>query len=462
VLEGPSGVGKTTALRKAIEQLAGEGQRRDFAERVTVLSARSREDVARLRNIARWHEGTVAIDDVHRLDKKLFSELVDYLKLLADSDERSKKLVLIGIPRAGQALVDLSFDVATRVGVFRLGRVTDDLILQMIERGEQAMNISFDRRSDIVLAAAGSLNIAQFLCSYACTGAKVLETVPRTVMVRCDIESVVPRVMETLARKFAEPVRKFAALGGARDMTALRLLEMLANSEDGFLSLPRLKEERPELAPGIDRFLDGKWMQKLFREAPDVDKCLFFDASAMALVVEDPQLAFYLSRTHFGNIARSAGKGAMVAQRRVLVSYSRYDHAWVERLRGCLRAQGKGEDLDVREEQIRAGVQWRQEIKEHIETATAVVLLISDDYLSSNEIIEDDLAILLSRAAARGAAIVPILVSPCRYAATPLGQFVALNPKGPVSALSPAEQEQLFSAAADVALERQDRAGQKR
>src|SRR5437879_4103120 len=106
----------------------------------------------------------VIIDDFHRLDLQLQRELIDYLKYLADTEPLSKKLVIVGISQTGQALVDTSFDVATRIDVFKLGLVSDELLLHMVEKGENALNIKFDRKAEIVLAASGSLNIAQFLC----------------------------------------------------------------------------------------------------------------------------------------------------------------------------------------------------------------------------------------------------------------------------------------------------------
>ncbi|MHC5723945.1 MAG: TIR domain-containing protein, partial [Nostoc sp.] len=120
VIEGPSGIGKTTALRKALEEVYPE----DKGLQVRTLSARKPQDLSNIGTIHQWHNGIAIIDDFHRLAARLQDKLVDYLKYLADN-ELPKKLVIVGIPSTGKRLVNLSFDVATRVKLFKLGRVAD-------------------------------------------------------------------------------------------------------------------------------------------------------------------------------------------------------------------------------------------------------------------------------------------------------------------------------------------------
>jgi thymidylate kinase len=166
VIEGPSGVGKTTAVEKAVEDLKGTGlpiQR--------ILSARNPADIDALQKLREWHNGTAIVDDFHRLDLSLQQALVDYLKELADKASKTKKIAIVGIPRTGQALANISYDIATRLDVFTLGKVKDELILHMIEKGEKALNIEFDRKAEIALAANGSLNLAQFICFNLCARA---------------------------------------------------------------------------------------------------------------------------------------------------------------------------------------------------------------------------------------------------------------------------------------------------
>src|SRR5258708_29265334 len=198
VIEGPSGIGKTTAVERAIEALSSRQHGTSTESIMQILSARNPEHRSKLQTLRQWHLGTVIIDDFHRLDPQLQGELIDYLKYLADTERASKKLVIVGIPQTGQTLVDTSFDVATRIDVFKLGLVNDELLLRMIEKGEEALNIKFDRKSEIFLAAGGSLNIAQFLCFNICYREKLIETQKKPQPVSRDIDAAVVDVLTSL------------------------------------------------------------------------------------------------------------------------------------------------------------------------------------------------------------------------------------------------------------------------
>jgi ATPase family associated with various cellular activities (AAA) len=98
VVEGPSGIGKTTAVEKVLSELA-------LGTSVTKLTARNQQDVeyiADLRSLG--SVGTVIIDDFHKLDDHVKALVADYLKTLADEENPSVKLVIIGINRAGDRL----------------------------------------------------------------------------------------------------------------------------------------------------------------------------------------------------------------------------------------------------------------------------------------------------------------------------------------------------------------------
>jgi TIR domain/ATPase family associated with various cellular activities (AAA) len=462
VIEGPSGVGKTTAVEKAIESLAKVEKTimRFRKHRVTQknrqwLSARNPDDRRRLQTLRKWHKDIVIIDDFHRLDLGLRQDLVDYLKYLADTSSKSQKLVILGIPRTGQTLVDTSFDISTRIDVFRFGYVPDELIFQMIEKGESALNILFDRKTEIVLAANGSLNIAQFLCFNLCQIARIGETSHQLQMVSSDLDRAQSLVTKDLSRKFSEPIRRFASMGGPRDSTSMQLLEALVTSEDGFLSLPHLKRRKPSLAYQLGRFLTENWMDQLYHECLECEQYFFFDRSIEALVIDDPQLAFYLKQLRFSRLAKEAGKVAMLVQRKVFISYSHKDARWLERLRIHLKPVERDGIVDLWDDtKIAVGIQWKEAILEALETSKVAVLIISADFLASDFIAEHELPTLLAQAESGGTAILPIIVSPCLFRKTALNAFQAVNsPDKPLSTLPVPEREQVFVNVAEAIMQ---------
>jgi hypothetical protein len=104
VIEGPSGIGKTSAAAKAIDRLAA-----DLGTDTLTLSARRKDDrelIAELPTIG--DAGVVVIDDFHRLDAALRVEIADHLKVLADEEREDTKIVIIGINRAGESLLSVA------------------------------------------------------------------------------------------------------------------------------------------------------------------------------------------------------------------------------------------------------------------------------------------------------------------------------------------------------------------
>jgi hypothetical protein len=305
VIEGPSGIGKTTALRKALEEVNLE----NTGVAVKTYSARNPQDLSTIEAIRQWHRrGLVVVDDFHRLDDAIQDNLVDYLKYLADN-ELPKKIVIIGIPNTGKRLVKLAADVAMRVRFFKLGRVSDEIILKMIRQGELALNIVFDRKTEIARSASGSLNIAQFLCYHLAAREGIFETQRSTEFIDSRIEIAISEVINNeLALKFEDTARCFASLDSYKEITCIELLKNLAQSRDGFLSLRHIQDHRPEFAQGIDRFIEEEYITTLYRECPESESYLLYDHRLCALIADDPQFTFYLANVSVERLRALAGK----------------------------------------------------------------------------------------------------------------------------------------------------------
>jgi hypothetical protein len=450
VIEGPSGVGKTTSVQKVVEDLTTGGLNSHLMI-ASILSARNPSDYEQLKTIRSWHKNTVIIDDFHKIDIELRQEIVDYLKELADLTSTTKKLAIIGIPRTGQALVDVSFDLATRIDVFTMGKAKDESIREMIEKGEEVLNSKFDRKSEIVIAANGSLNIAQFLCFNLCASAGIHETQERTQFIKCDIDAAIKAVTADLERKFGWTIRQFIALGGPADLTSLRLLEELSLTESGSLSLSKLKSTKPHLTQGIERFITEKWMENLHTLSPDAENYLSFDSVRQALEIDDPQLSFYLKRVRFTSLAREAGKIPLLAKRKVFIGYSHSDAKLLHRLRAHLALIEHEGAIDLWDDtRIAVQPQWR----DTLETARVVILLISASFLAADFIVDGELPAILVRTRASGITIIPIILSPSLFTYTPLSAFQSINPPDrPISDMEFAEQERMFAKVAQTIIE---------
>src|SRR5262245_58562499 len=98
---------------------------------------------------------------------------------------------------------------------------------------------------------------------------------------------------------------------------------------------------------------------------------------------------------------------------KVVVSYSHTDSKWLKRVQihfKDLTRRGLVELWD--DTKIRAGDQWREEIRDALASAKVVVLLISADFIASDFIAKDELPPLLAAAKNDGIRILSLILSP--------------------------------------------------
>ncbi len=136
MIEGPSGIGKSTAVLTTLRSLGLEGQ-------IPILSSRDPSDLEIISELPNWTDfGTVVIDDFHRLPVDEQNRLADLLKILADTDSRTSKLVVIGINQAGVNLINFAPDLTNRIDRIRFESEPDSKIRELITKGEEALNVS--------------------------------------------------------------------------------------------------------------------------------------------------------------------------------------------------------------------------------------------------------------------------------------------------------------------------------
>ena len=137
----------------------------------------------------------------------------------------------------------------------------------------------------------------------------------------------------------------------------------------------------------------------------------------------------------------------------VFLSYARADQEennWKERLAVQLQAIARFRDFRVWDDgRIAAGADWKQEIRNALDSSRVAVLLIGPNFLTSDFIQEQELPVLLRDANAAGVRILPLITDFCPYRHSPLGRFQSVNdPKQPLESLSRSEQNKIL---ADVA-----------
>lgn len=306
IIEGPSGIGKTSCVKKALEEA-------ELSDSCLFLSARKPGDVEFIRSLSLMSAiGVVVIDDFHRLPTAAKQQLTDFVKTLADEEDQLSKVILIGINRAGQTLVEYAPDVLHRVEVVRVGRTNVERIRQMIERGERALNCSFAIAEEISEEAEGSFAMAQVLCHEACLQGRVLETCSGSTakMVSASLPSIREAVIAELAPRFFPLARDFATGNKLRRegrAPYLHLLRWLSQTPEGALDTKEAIASSPKLKGSVTQVIDKGHLNTLLESNQHIGELIHFEAKTDLLTTEDPKLLYFIRHLIWSKFSRQVG-----------------------------------------------------------------------------------------------------------------------------------------------------------
>ncbi len=305
VLEGPSGIGKTTTVTRIIDEL-GKG------DDILSLSARTADDLEMIDALPELGNiGTVIVDDFHRLSDDQKKKLSDYMKILADSGDEKSRLILIGINKAGDQLIKFAHDLGMRMDIFRMEANPQEKIEELISKGEDALNVSILHKAEIAERAQGSFHIAQVLCHNLCLEAGITETQERNTEISQSVDVVIGRVMEDLTRQFMEPAVAFAQGSKIRRegrAPYLHILKWLSESNEWSLDLGEALRAHPDHKSSIGQVLDKGHLETLIRDKDDILGSHFhYEPNTRVLSVEDPKFIFFLRNLVWRNFSRNVG-----------------------------------------------------------------------------------------------------------------------------------------------------------
>lgn len=307
VIEGPSGIGKSTIIAKVIEELG-------LNDSVAQLSARSPADLEYIDALPEMGGiGTVIVDDFHRLPEETKSRLSDFMKILADNADRNSKLILIGINHAGGQLVKFAHDLGLRLDIFKLESNPVEILERVVQLGQEALNIDIPQKSDVAELAQGSFQLVQILCHKLCTLDGVTESKADTHVVKTSINTALEDVITNLSIQFKDTTVTFARGSKLRPegrAPYLHILRWLSEAEDWSLDLNEAMANYPEMKPSISQVIEKGHLDALINdnEKSDILKQYFyFEKSTNILSAEDPKLVFYLKNIIWRVFTRQVG-----------------------------------------------------------------------------------------------------------------------------------------------------------
>lgn len=380
VIEGPSGIGKTTSVIKSIID-AG------LSEQVLSLSARKNDDIEFIHELPKQLPlGTVVIDDFHRLDNNSKKELADLMKTLADEGASHSKIIVLGIPNAGQSLISFGKDLANRIEIIKFEANPEHKINELLEKGERALNVTLNIKDEIVSAAQGSFYIAQMLAYHTCLRSNVLKTDLIGATTSESYESIKTNVMASLARSFHDTSIAFSRgtkLRREGRAPYLHLLYWLSQSESWSINVDREADRHPEQRGSVSQVVSKGFLMDLIGSSDDIQRVLHFESTSNTLVAQDPQFVFYIRNLSWPQFVEEVGFLSMEFPSRYdfALSFAGSNRDIAEALFGALEAH----ELEVfydRNEQHRI---LAEDVEEYLapiyaSDAQLVVCILGPDY----------------------------------------------------------------------------------
>lgn len=319
IVEGPSGIGKTSCVKRALDD-AG------LSESCLFLSARKRADTELIAELPSMRSiGVVVVDDFHRLPDAEKASLTDFVKVLADEEDQESKVILVGINRAGQTLVEYAPDLLHRIETIRFGRTNIERIQNMIELGARALNCRIAIADEISTEAEGSFAMAQVLCHEACLQGHLLETSREAIVkeISVSLPCIRESVIADLHPRFFPISRDFATGNKLRKegrAPYLNLLRWLSQTPEGALDTKEALAANPVLKGSVSQVIEKGHLQTLITTSDQLSSLFHFEPDTQLLTIEDPKLLYFIRHLIWSKFATQVGYFSIDFQ-------SRYDFA---------------------------------------------------------------------------------------------------------------------------------------
>lgn len=304
IVEGQSGTGKTTVVKKIIEQTNVAGE-------VRYLSARKADDMPVIINISESKIiGRFVIDDFHRLDNGIQEKIANIIKIAAEESDSSKhpKIVIIGINKVGSELIHLVHDIAKRCGIHRVHQASEESVHELIKKGEEKLNITIDEHHRIYEDSSGDYWLTQLLCQSICLMENVTETQDENSKLNFNERTLRQRVVSRLENTYLEPVKEFSR--GRRFRTTndpyFKLLKIVSAQDSSVVDLNELANAHEDVRGSINNIKEYR-ISNLLDSKPICNQYFYYNSATKNFAIEDPALFYYLKHLNWDGLRKACG-----------------------------------------------------------------------------------------------------------------------------------------------------------
>ncbi|WP_233851222.1 hypothetical protein [Paraburkholderia sp. HD33-4] len=303
IVEGPSGIGKTTSVLRIVDSLT--------QTQVMKVSGRNPDDFDLIAALPEMKDiGIVVIDDFHRLPEEIKHSLADYIKLLADKEDVGSKLIIVGINKAGQSLLNYASDLTGRIDTIQFEANPENKVEELISLGEAALNVKINIKREIIEEAQGSFHLAQMLCQETCIEEGILEERDTEQETKTSMEVIRERILVELAKSFFEKAKLFAT--GPRLRKEGRapyffLLYWLGQAREWSINVTDEIKRNPEHRGSVGQIVDKGYLSDHIAKNSDLQEVIHFDVKTKELSIEDPKFVYYLRNLLWSKFCERVG-----------------------------------------------------------------------------------------------------------------------------------------------------------
>lgn len=304
IVEGQSGTGKTTAVKRAFSEIFPENTPR-------VLTPREPGDIPKIDSISEDSGDHIfIIDDFHRLANNTKERLANLAKLIAERENREDlpKLVIVGINNVGSDLIQLVPDIAKRIGIHRISPGTPAEINEMMTLGGKQLNIEINDALQVYDDSRGDYWLTQQLCRTICISAGIDTTQVELVQVRWDRINVKELMVQNLQHSFDPAVREFCRGRRFRPTNDpyYKLLKAVSEQDRSSVDLHELANSRQDIKGSINNIKDHR-LHVLLEQKETCSKLFYYGVKTKNFALEDPALFYYIKNLNWEELRQRCG-----------------------------------------------------------------------------------------------------------------------------------------------------------
>ena len=304
IIEGQSGTGKTTTAKKILEDCLPQAG-------FQYLSGRKPSDIPKILSLADGHEtGHFIVDDFHRIDDCIQAKIANLVKLAAEEYGSADypKVVLIGINKVGSELIHLVHDIAKRCGIHRIKPASQETTRELIQKGEQKLNVKFAETEQIFAETQGDYWLTQLVCQTICLLNEVTETAGSGRTLPFSASELRQRVTTRLEHAYQETVKEFCRGKRFRSTNDpyLKLLRCVSEQDSSIVDLTELANANPSVRGSINNIKE-KRLSILIESKPICERYFYYSAETKHFAIEDPALFYYVKHLDWDGLRKACG-----------------------------------------------------------------------------------------------------------------------------------------------------------